>query len=304
MTDPFATLERSLQDGPPDEAGYRDRRRELEIDFGMSAGGITPVQPVGAVRTVGRPRPLSMSLQVPIAALLVTMIAVGGVAVAIRTDAIVTGPVASATASPSPAPTTSASPEASVQDRALPTTGPVASQVAISIPALTQSFTSTRNGYSIDVPADWVATPATQSWPPNTFTQLGSPVLDQLFLAGSYRLVIASQRLGAGQTEADWVSSYFPPFQGAMQCDNAADLSSAPRLPIGGRSAYLRLAGCPIYADSAMSANDIMFEAFVFADDRVYQITLDGDVDLAFFEALVATMTLEPSSAIDPPPAP
>ena len=182
----------------------------------------------------------------------------------------------------------------------MPSTSPVASQAAVAIPPLTQTFTSTRNGFSIDVPADWTATPATQSWPPNTFTQLGSPVLDQLSLAGTYRLVIASQRLGAGQTEAQWVSTYFPPFQGAMQCDSATDLPTAPRMPIDGRSAYLRLAGCPIYADSAMSPNDVMFEAFVFADDRVYQITLDGNVDLAFFQAIVATMTLDPATAIDP----
>ena len=44
-----------------------------------------------------------------------------------------------------------------------------------------------------------------------------------------------------------------------------------------------------------------MFNAFVFAGDRVYQITLDGEVDLAYFEALLATMKLDPASAIDPP---
>lgn len=41
--------------------------------------------------------------------------------------------------------------------------------------------------------------------------------------------------------------------------------------------------------------------AFAFAGDRVYQITLDGDVDKPYFEALLATIKLDPASALDPP---
>lgn len=300
MTDPVESLERSLRDGPPDEAGYRDRRRELEIGFGATTGGVTPLQRVGAVRGMRRATARSTSMQVPITALIVTVLALGGVAFALRNNSIVTGPAATASASPSPASTTSATPVSSSRPSPIPTASEPPTRAAVTIPPLTQTFTSTRNGFSIGYPPDWTVTPATQSWPPNTFTQLGSPVLDQLSLGRTYRLVIASQRLSPGQTEAQWVSSYFPPFQGAMECDNATDLATAPRMPIDGRSGYLHLAGCPIYADSAMSPNDIMFEAFVFADDHVYQITLDGDVDLAFFRAILATMSLDPASAIDP----
>jgi hypothetical protein len=303
MTDPFTGLEQSLRAGPPDESGYRDRRRELEAGFSASAGGITPVQRVGLIRRVPRSQPFTASLQMPIAALVVVVVAIGGVAFAMRNNEIVIGPLASGTAVPSQGSTVSPTPVASAEPSATPTASPVPSEPAISIPPLSQTFTSTRHGFSMDYPAGWTATAATQSWPPNTFAQLGSPVLDQLALAGTYRLVIASQRLDPGQTEADWVAAYFPAFEGAVNCPNASDLAASPRLPIDGRSGYLRQAGCPMYADSAMSSDDIVFEAFVFADDRVYEITLDGKVDLPFFEALVATMKLDPASAIDPPPA-
>jgi hypothetical protein len=42
----------------------------------------------------------------------------------------------------------------------------------------------------------------------------------------------------------------------------------------------------------------------VFAADRVYRIGLDGAVDLGYFEAILATLHLDPASAIDPPERP
>jgi hypothetical protein len=71
--------------------------------------------------------------------------------------------------------------------------------------------------------------------------------------------------------------------------------------PKGG---YMDVARCPMSADAALSASDVVFNAFVCAGDRVYRINLDGDVDLAYFEAFLATMKLDPASAIDPPAAP
>lgn len=298
MTDPFASLERSLRDGPPDELGYRDRRREPEIGFGAtSVDGLAPVRVIGLLRTRGEIQSLSMS---PFAVVVVAAIAIGVVAFAIRQDPIVIGPAASGLTSPSPTsmPTPTARPSASPSPG--PTANQLPSQAAVSIPPLTRTFLSTRNGFAIAYPSDWTARPATQSWKPDTITRIGSPVVDQLELAGKFRLVVASQRLGPGQTEAQWVAAYFPPYQGAIECANASDLPASPRITIDGRVGYLRLGGCPVAADRAMSATDVEFEAFVFAADRVYKINFDGDVDLASFEALVSTMTLDPASAIDP----
>jgi hypothetical protein len=304
MAEPLTRLERSLRGGPPDENGYRLTRRDLEIAMGArSADGITPLQRV--IRVPRAHRPTRLSSQVPIAVLLITVILVGGVALATRTNqSSAIGPVVSITPSPSPTPVNTPTPEpaASSSPAVVATSQP--SRSAIAIPPLTRTFVSTRNGFSIDYPADWTATPATESWPPDTTVQLGNPELDTLSVEGKVRFVVASQRLDAGQTEAQWIAAYFRPFQGDVTCANASDLAASPRLPIDGQSGYLDIAGCPMSADAALSATDLVFNAFVFAGDRVYQITLDGDVDLAYFEALLATMKLDPASAIDPPATP
>ncbi len=301
MTEPFSRLERSLRDGPPDETGYRARRRELQLGMGANpADGITPLQRV--IRMPRARRAQSLSLQLQVAVIVVAVIAFGGVALATRnSQSAITGPLTSTTPSPSETSTTSQTPVPSAPPSPTPVASSQPSQSAIAIPQLSKTFVSKRNGFSINYPADWTATPATQSWPPDTFTQLGNPELDELKLEGQTRLVMASQRLAAGQTEAQWVAAYFRPFQGSVVCANATVLAESPRLPIDGRSGYLDVAGCPVSADAAISPNDQVFEAFVFAGDRVYQIALDGEVDLDYFEALLATMKLDPASAIDPP---
>lgn len=300
MTDPFSTLERSLRDGPPDESGYRVSRRELEIGIGArTVDGITPVQTV--VPTLRARRVLSLSPRTPIVALLVAVIAVGAVLLATRNSQPVVGPPASSTPAPGETSTASQTPSPAASSSAGPPASALPGESAIPVPPLTQTFMSTRNGFSIQYPAGWTATPATESWPPDTYTQFGSPTLDELKLAGQARLIVASQRLGAGQTEAQWVAAYFRPFAGGDACPNASELATSPRLPIDGHSGYLDIAGCPASSnDPAISSRDVVFESFVFSADRVYQVTLDGDVDLAYFEALLATLKLDPASAIDP----
>ena len=300
MTEPFARLERSLRDGPPDESGYRVSRRELEIEIGARQGsGITDVQPVIPMPRTRRVQPVMHQLQV--AAVLLVAIAIGAVGFSIRNQPSVSGPFASGTPTPTRTATASGTPR--------PTPGPELSispqpaVAAIPVPPLTQTFVSTRNGFSIRYPAGWTATRATESWPLDTFTQLGNHQLDELTLDGTARIAIASQRLSAGQTRDAWVASWFPPFKSSADCPNASVLASSPRIPIDGESGYLDVAGCPMDADITISSPDSKFEAFVFSADRVYQITLDGNVDLGYFEALLATMTLDPGSAIDPPPS-
>ena len=71
-------------------------------------------------------------------------------------------------------------------------------------------------------------------------------------------------------------------------------------MTIDGHSGYLVNAGCPMPADETFSMPDIQYQAIVIADGRVYDIELDGNVDRSYFDALVATIRLDPSSAIDP----
>jgi hypothetical protein len=146
-------------------------------------------------------------------------------------------------------------------------------------------------------PAGWTVSPATASWPPNTLLPLGNPALDTLELPGSARLMVASQRLAAGQTEDDWLAAFFPPYPKQTPC--IGDRSTWPRLRVDGASAYLDIVGCATDAGKQVAARDVSYQAVAFAGGRIYQFTLNGDVDRAYFEAILAGVRLDPSRAVD-----
>jgi hypothetical protein len=283
MTDPTTTgqpptgltraLERSLREGPPDEAGYRAEA----VDFGADA----PVEsrlglrvrrsPVRIGRAPGTSRVLA-SLD-SLAILLVVVVA----GFVLLQPTIPGGSIGS----PPPTEQASASP--------------------IPVPLLTETFVSTRNGFSLRYPAGWTTRVATASWLPNTMLPIGNPALDELALQGVARLVVASQRLEAGQTETSWLASFGQDYF-LRRC--SGDPAAWPRVTVDGRSGYLDLNACPLPADEKFSTPDVAFDVIVFVDDRVYRIGLDGVVDRGYFEAILATVHFDPASAIDPPERP
>ena len=268
MTGPSEAFERSLRDGPPDEDGYR--AQPLGRPAGATGDGqlrIARIQPVVSQRSARRPR-IASTWSV-MAAVILVVICLGAVGfLSLRNRADVGGPAATAPARP-----------------------------GIVVPPMTDEFTSPRNGFSLRHPNGWTVKPATAPWLPGIFLPHGNPALDQFTDTGKARLVVSSQRLEAGQTSDDWLAAFFHPYQGANPC--AGDRTTWPRLTIGGQSGYLDAAGCTSPADDRISERDVWYEALVFSGDRVYQITLDGDVDLAYFEAVLATIRLDPSTAVD-----
>jgi hypothetical protein len=271
VTRQFHALERSLRDGPPDENGYVATPLEL--------GGAMPGSPSASVAA---PRGRRQAL-VPtswLVAMIAVAIAFGGVAILRRPgDAGVTLPPPSP--SPSPRPSGSGGP----------------SPTAVSVPSLTETFVSPRNGFSVRYPLSWVVTAATTAWKPDTFLLDGNHALDQLGRAGDGRLLVASRRLGAGETEQSFVANFVCEYGGTVGC--TTNLAAAPRLPIDGQSAYLDLNGVAAPADSKFSIPDIQFRAIVFAGDRIYDFKFHGNVDLAYFRAILATVRLDPAGAVD-----
>jgi hypothetical protein len=275
MTRAFHALERSLRDGPPDESGYIPG--PIEVGRGARPDSALPAVTLERVRPVdiGRPprrRSLSSSFSFIVSIAVAMALVVGGLAVFYRLGGIGAGE--NRTPSPSSA-----------------ATGPAV------VAPLTETFVSPRNGFSVRYPAGWSVKPATKSWPAEIFLPLGNSAFDELQRAGEARLVVASQRLGAGQTDADWLAAFHHPYPGAAPCGTAP--SASPRVTIDGHSGYLVAVGCPMPADSTFSTPDIQFQAIVIADGRVYDIELDGNVDRSYFDALVATIRLDPASAID-----
>jgi len=268
----FDALERSLREGPPDEAGYAAG----PVGAGASAG----TEPDGsfmAVERVGRVRTRAdlPTFSVVSALALVLAIAVGGIVFLGYMNRF--GPGARQTPGPSsPAPNGS----------------------TVTIPALTETFVSPRNGFTVSYPAAWSVRPATESWPADIFLPPGNAAFDELQRQGEAMLNVASQRLAEGQTEADWLASFADPFMRWSTCPTTP--ADAPRLPIDGHSGFLVDAGCPMPADRQFSVPDLRYRAIVFADGRVFDVQLDGNVDRAYFDAIAATIRLDPSSAVDP----
>jgi hypothetical protein len=278
MTRAFHALERSLRDGPPDESGYIPG--PIEVGRGARPEPALPAVTLERVRPVDIERPprsrsLAQSFSFILSVAVGVALVVGGLAVFDR----LVGSGASDRRSPSPSSSAA--------------TGP-----AFVVAPLSQTFVSPRNGFSVRYPAGWSVKPATKSWPADIFLPLGNPAFDELQRAGEARLVVASQRLGAGQTDADWLASFAHIYQGAAPCGTAP--AASPRVTIDGHSGYLVNVGCPLPADSTFSTPDIRFRAIVIADGRVYDVQLDGNVDRSYFDALVATIRLDPASAVDP----
>ncbi len=268
------SLERSLREGPADEGGYRAEAVDFSADAHVESRlGLRTGRP--SVRLARRsPGPITLFAWLDSVAILLVVVVAGFVLLQ-RTVPGGSG----------------GSPPATERASASP----------IQVPLLTETFVSTRNGFSVRYPAGWSTKAATTSWLPNTFVPIGNSALDELKLQGVARLVVASQRLEAGQTEASWIASFGQQYY-LRRC--SGDHAAWPRITVDGRSGYLDLNACPLPADANFSTPDVAFDVIVFAADRVYRIGLDGVVDLGYFEAILATVRLDPASAIDPPESP
>jgi hypothetical protein len=274
IRDPIAALERSLRGGPADEAGYRTEA----IDFSATAPdreGVGRRETRRSVEIARRPRAIGPALSYLGSAAIVLVIVFGGLAVLQRAGQ----------AGSSPSPVLS------------PSSGAAS---PIPVPALTETFVSTRNGISVRYPTGWSTKAATTSWRPRTYVPIGNPALDELKLDGEARLVMASQRIPAGETEASWLASFTQPYDLGF-C--TGDRATWPRVPVDGQLGYLDVEACPAAANTRFSIPDLRFDVIVFAGGRAYEIGLEGIVDRAYFEAILATVHLDPAGALDPPEA-
>jgi hypothetical protein len=63
------------------------------------------------------------------------------------------------------------------------------------------------------------------------------------------------------------------------------------------------LNGCKAAPDGIASGG-VIYDILVVVENRGYDFTVDGIVDAAYVQALLATVTFQPALAVDPSPAP
>ena len=160
---------------------------------------------------------------------------------------------------------------------------------ALAVPALTDTFTSARYGFSVRYPSGWTVKDATKPWSRVGENTWGSGINDELSNATA-RFSGASQALAAGQTADQWVSAYA----------NGADPSSWPPLTIGGQAGKIDYDGVPA-AGGTIAPGGLMYDAVVVVGNRAYNFNMDGNVDRATFDAFLATVVFDPASAADLP---
>jgi hypothetical protein len=275
MSRGFDSLERSLRDGPPDESGYIASPIELgqavDLDRPPTVGAVERVRRGGYQRQSAFKR---RSFPLMTAMAIAVVVAFGGLAVFGTLNRWGAGGQPTPYPSPSPAGSN------------------------IVVPPLTETFVSTRNGFSVRYPAGWLVTVATKSWPADIFLPVGNSANDELKQPSEARFVAASQRLEPGQTEDDYLAAWVFLYQGSRSCGTVPLVS--PRVTVDGHPGYLVQDGCRAPADSRFSVPDIGYQLIVIADGRAYLFALDGNVDRAYFETMLSTVRLDPASAIDP----
>jgi len=199
----------------------------------------------------------------------VAVIAVGAVGLAVLRPGQTPGVGGGPSPSPSSVPTPSLSPS--------PSNRP-----------LTQSFTSTRYGFSISFPAGWVARPATEPW---TFGLPGGDSLEWDYVydgstGDTAFLGLASQAL-EGKSGDEWAAELSTHADWRDSCA----VSTEP-VTIGGASGLL-VVHCP----------DDVPSAFVAVEDRGYLIVGYRLPSLEYFKEILATVQLLPGDAVDVAPS-
>ena len=177
------------------------------------------------------------------------------------------------------------------QTAVTPTPGPSGP----AIPALTQTFTSARAGYSVGYPAGWQVAGATAPWRYGRATPWGDPALD-VIQGGDLRFAAASQPLGPDQADTAW-------YRANCTTSGILDCTTAPAdwipITIGGKPGYIDVDGES--GAGGIAAGGQRFDAVVVDGGRGYEFMLGGRVDRAVFESFLASVSLSPDEASDLP---
>jgi hypothetical protein len=177
-----------------------------------------------------------------------------------------------------------AAPSATVAPSATPAASAVAPSPSTSPfpPPLTETFTSTRNGFSISYPSGWVERPATTSWTtgiPDYGSKAGDVFYDR-DRPGDLWISVASQPLD-GATPDAWTAD-------TLAADDGC--TSSESITVDGAAGRIGSDNCNRAAVTT-SGRGYVFWLYTSGDEP----SLDTAFDRAWFEKVLATVQLEPS---------
>jgi len=161
------------------------------------------------------------------------------------------------------------------------------------LPAFTKAFTSTVGGYRLQVPADMDPKPATIPMPAGLNTWGDDAFVDQFFGVGIGPLDIVSAPIAPGTTSEAWIADR-----------EAAIVLSGTAFPSvcqpTSKTSAIAVDGYPGVLDS--TCGPALLVVIVADADRVYEFDIHGDPPSRdWLQALLATVHLDPQSAIAPP---
>ena len=181
-----------------------------------------------------------------------------------------------------------------------PSAGPSAtSSSTSSLPSFSMTFVSKRMGFSVRYPDRWSAHPATEDWVIGETISWGGGSNDDLHGADT-RLSVASQPLKPGETPAQRLQAMV---DASPVCD--AVLPAPKTVPVGDQVGTVAVNGCVIpLQQSPMFPGEHAYAVYLVVGGRAYDFLLDGAVDPAYLEAILATVSIDPASAVDASPSP
>jgi hypothetical protein len=175
----------------------------------------------------------------------------------------------------------------------LPSTVASDAASASALPSFSRTFTSPRMGFSVKYPDRWSAHPATEPWVFGETISWGGGSNDDLHGA-DVRLSVASQPLKAGDTASKRLQRMV-----AASPPCAPDVPAPKTVTVGGQKGTVAVNGCVNLGAGGMIPGGRAYVVVLVVGGRAYDFILDGAVDPAYLEAILATVTFDPASARD-----
>ena len=181
-------------------------------------------------------------------------------------------------------------PSPTVTPSAAPTVAPTATPAPPSptAPALTGTFTSARNGFSVSYPSGWTTRPATEPWTsgvPDFMSNAGDVLYDPKYNESLW-IAIASQPL-AGKAGPNWANDLVAQIMANNDC-------GAPLRDVTVDGAQGRMCGSQVVA---VPSGDRGYVVWLYTSGDVPGA--DATFDEAWYRQFLATVKLHPGDAVD-----